>query len=163
MKKTIFVGMILFLLNACNSNGDVVRFSTPEDTILVYHSAIEKGDENLAQKCFIKQQHLLEGFSKSLPKNYKRMFKIKSKKIVTAKDVTKMEQRMKENDRKYFQNSDYKEYQTYLIDRDIYEMGGDVRIIVEEYEEYGSESALYEKIYYLRNINGEWKMISLPK
>jgi hypothetical protein len=162
MKKTLLVGMIFFLLNACNSNEYIVRFSTPEDTLMVYHLAIEKGDENLVQECFIKQQHLLEGFSKSLPKNYKYMFKIKRKKNVTEEDIVEMEQRIKKNDADFKRgnpDTTYSMYQEFIRDRDIYKKAGDMEIVVKEFD---NENSSYENTYYLRNINGEWKIIAIP-
>jgi hypothetical protein len=157
LKRILFIGF-LFLIIGCEENKieETNMFITPENTLETFNNALNNNRLDIASQCFILPMY----FGKPVSNNgMKVSLRIKNKNIITTKDVVEMEQSMKENDANYHENHEYKEYQAYLRDRDTYKKIGDVEISITETDKNGS----YDSIVYLRNINGQWKMIDLPR
>jgi hypothetical protein len=154
LKKTLFLGGLMLLLFGCDGEK---LFSTPENTIKSYYTSLKTGNGDLMKKCFINPQH-----SFALSEGYEVDFTIKHKKLLTVLDVIEFEEQIKKNDADFKRrnpDSTYSMYQEFLRDRDTYKQAGDVEIVITVKVKDGS----YEDTAFLRNINGEWKLIDEPR
>jgi ABC-type Zn uptake system ZnuABC Zn-binding protein ZnuA len=156
IRKILFVGMLIVLLNSCN-NEEGKMFSTPENTIKIFYST---KDSALLEKCFISELR----FSGRTYNTEKIIVTIKSKNEVTKEDVAKFEEQVKKNDeefRKRNPNSTYSMYREFLRDRVTYRQVGDIEIVAEVRTKDQTNPVAF--VHFLRNVDGEWKMIDWPR